>query len=173
VKNDGQIKQKIKQVVYRHRKAFVRHGLARHPENCSYNKRVTLPVHMSNRAALHVCGYCPDGETPNNVVCDASMGGDRQAGECPFFEAKNTAEALKEEFNENLGINGGAPREIGYIAKEYPDVAALLWVMGPGKGVNVEEPEEEGQPNILALFGNGEDLGDVPERPLVEDDDEP
>ena len=172
MKTDGQIKQKIKQVVYRHRKAFVRHGLARHPENCVYNERVTLPVHMSNRATLHVCGYCSEEGVPNNVVCDASMGGDRQAADCPFFEASKTAKALKEEFNENLGIDGGAPREIGYIAKEYPDVAALLWVIGPGSGANVEEPEDEEQPNILALFGNGEDLDDVPERPLVEEDDE-
>jgi hypothetical protein len=173
VKTEGQIKQKVKQVIFRHRKAFIRRGLARHPENCVYNERVKLPVHMSNRATLHICGYCPDGSTPNNVVCDASMGGDRQAAECPYFEAHRSADVLKEEFNDLLGIDGGAPKEIGFIAKEYPEVAALLWVLGPGKGANSEAPEdEEQQPNILALFGSGEDLGDVPERPLVEDEDE-
>jgi len=172
VKTEGQIKQKVKQVVYRHRKAFIRHGLARHPGNCTYNERVTLPIHMSNRATLHICGYCSDGENPNNIVCDASMGGDRQAADCPYFEARRSAEDLKEQFNEDLGIDGGSPKEIGYIAKEYPDVAALLWVMGPGKGTNADEPDGEEQPNILALFGNGEDLGDVPERPLVEDDED-
>jgi hypothetical protein len=173
VKTEGQIKQKVKQVIFRNRKAFIRHGLARHPENCTYNERVSLPVHMSNRATLRICGYCPEGDTPNNVVCDASMGGERQAAECPYFEAHRSAASLKEEFNDLLGIEGGTPKEIGVIAKEYPEIAALLWVLGPGKGANVEEPEEEEQPNILGFFGNGEDLGDVPERPLVEDDDEP
>ena len=171
MKTEGQIKQKVKQVVFRHRKAYIRHGLARHPGNCFFNRRVHLPVHMTNRVVLHICGYCSD--TPNNVVCDATMGGDRQAAECPYFEARKTADQLKDEFNEKLGVDGGPPREIGYIAKEYPDVAALLWVMGPGKGTNPEEPEEGEQPNILALFGSEEDLGDVAEHPLVEDDDEP
>jgi hypothetical protein len=177
VKSEGQLKQKAKQIIFRHRKAYVQRGLAKRPENCSHNRKVSLPVHMANRATLSVCGYCPDDGAPNNVVCDSTMGGDRQAGECPFFEARRTAEALKDEFNRKLGLNGHAV-EIGYIAKEYPDVAALLWVMGPGKPANREAPppEPENQGNILAFFGDfadelAEEPDDVPERPLVEDDD--
>lgn len=173
MKTDGQIRQKIKQVVFRHRKAFVRQGLARHPGNCAFNTKVTLPLHMANRATLHVCGYRSEEKTPNNVVCDATMGGERQARECPWFKTCRSAEELKGDFNDRLGVDGGAPKEIGYIAKEYPDVAALLWVMGPDKGVNPEEPEEKKEANILGFFGSGEDLGDVPERPLVEEDREP
>lgn len=170
MKSEGQIKQKIKQVVFRHRKAYIRHGLARHPENCTHNQKVSLPVHMSNRATLRICGYCPEGGEPNNVVCDSTMGGERQAGECPFFEPNRSAENLKEEFNRKLGLNGEDPVEIGYIAQEYPDVAALLWVLGPGKPANVKEPPEPpNEANILAFFGDGEDVGPVPERPLVEE----
>lgn len=174
MKSEGQIKQKIKQVVFRHRKAYIRHGLARHPENCRYNQKVRLPVHMANRATLRVCGYCPQGKSPNNVVCDSTMGGERQAAECPYFEAGRSADDLKDEFNQKMGLNGEAPVEIGYIAQEYPDVAALLWVLGPRKPANVKEPEEEkNEANILAFFGDGEDLEEVPERPLVEGHREP
>lgn len=168
MKTEGQVKQKVKQVIFRHRKAFVQRGLARHPENCTYNEKVRLPVHMANRATLRVCGYCPDGSTPNNVVCDASMGGERQAAECPYFEARRSADALKDEFNRRLGLDGSAV-EIGYIAKEYPDVAALMWVMGPGKNANRDEPAPEPQGNILAFFGDAEEPADLPDRPLVEE----
>lgn len=173
MKSEGQIKQKAKQTIFRHRKKYVEAGLSPRPQNCTYNTKVRLPVHMANRATLHVCGYAPDGSTPNNVVCDSTMGGDKQAAECPYFECRLEADALKQDFNQKLGIEGGAPKEIGYIAKEYPDVAALLWVMGPGKNSNSEEPAEEEQANILAFFGNAEEPDDLPERPLVEENDEP
>ena len=117
MKTEGQIKQKVKQVIFRNRKAFIRHGLARHPENCAYNERVKLPVHMANRATLHVCGYCPDEGDPNNVVCDASMGGDRQAAECPYFEADRSADALKEEFNDLLGVVPGHVKMVIQLVK--------------------------------------------------------
>lgn len=173
MKTEGQIRQQIKQVIYRHRKTYIRTNLSRHPENCAFNERVHLPVHMANRATLRVCGYCPNGEDRNNVVCDATMGGEAQAGNCGFFEPRVDAEMLKEEFNHKLGIDGGPPKEIGYIAKHYPDLAALLWVMGPGKGTNSEAPPAEDKANILAFFGDGdsEDM-DVPERPFVEETDE-
>jgi len=172
MKSDGQINQKIKQVIFRHRKAYIQKRLARHPDNCTFNDRVGLPIHMSNRASLGVCGYCDENDEPNNVTCDASMGGEQQAIACPYFEADKEAEELKKEFNENLGIEGGSPKEIGYIAKEYPDVAALLWVLGPSKDAKTAEPPQKEEPNILAFFGNGETVEDVPERPLVEEDDE-
>lgn len=173
MKGEGQIKQKVKQVVFRHRKAYIRRGMARHPENCVFNEQIHLPVHMANRASLRVCGYCPEGGEPSKVMCDATMGGERQAAECPVFQAHKSAEELKEEFNDKLGIEGGPPKEIGYIAQAYPDVAALLWVLGPGQGVNVGAPSEEnGEPNILAFFDDGKEVGDIPERPLVEDHNE-
>jgi len=100
------------------------------------------------------------------------MGGEQQAVECPFFTPCSTADELKAEFNENLGIEGGTPKDIGYIAKHYPDVAALLWVLGPSKGARTEDPEDE-DPNILAFFGKGEGVTEVPERPLVVEQNEP
>ena len=45
MKSAGQIKQKAKQTIFRHRKKYVEAGLSRRPQNCAYNERVTLPVH--------------------------------------------------------------------------------------------------------------------------------
>jgi hypothetical protein len=164
VKTEGQIKQKAKQVVFRHRKEYIRQGLAKRPENCLYNEEVRLPVHMANRATIHVCGYRSEG-CRNDVVCDSTMGGDRQAQECPYFQIRRGAEALKDEFN------GRISRGIGYLAKAYPDVAALMWVMGPGKEESARGPEvdPESRGNILAFFGDQEEPEDLPERPLVEE----
>lgn len=174
MKTEGQIKQKVKQVVYRHRKEFIRRRMATRPENCGHNRRISLPQHHSNRGSLGICGYCPEGEGPRNVVCDSSMEGERQAVQCPYYEGAASAQALKQEFNERLGLEGAHPVEIGYIAKEYPDVAALLWVLGPSnKQVNTAEPTPEPQENILAFFGDEEEPEDVPERPLVEDMEAP
>jgi len=169
MKSEGQIRQKVKQVIFRHRKEHVRQGLVKRPTNCRYNEEVRLPANMANRATIRVCGYHP-AEYRNNVVCDSSMGGDPQATECPYFQPLHSPEDLKEEFNAKLGLNGTTV-EIGVIAKEYPDIAALMWVMGPAKNVNTEEPDSSEENTILAFFGNGEEPEELPERPLVDDDE--
>jgi len=171
VKSEGQIKQKLKQVIYRHRKNYVAQGLARVPENCRHNRVVRLPVHTGNRAVIRVCGLdFGDGDT-NDVVCDSTMAGEEQARECQYFRECSTAGQLKDEFKQKLGLDGSTVN-IGVIAKEYPDVAALMWALGPGKPVDTKEPKPD-DPGILAFFGGPlEEPDEVPERPLVEDTDE-
>lgn len=171
MKSEGQIKQKLKQVIYRHRKNYVAQGLARVPENCCHNRVVRLPVHTGNRAVIRVCGLdLGEGDT-NDVVCDSTMAGEEQARKCEYFRECATAEQLKDEFKQKLGLDGTTVN-IGVIAKEYPDVAALMWALGPGKPVDKKEPKPEG-PGILAFFGGPiEEPEEVPERPLVEDTDE-
>lgn len=167
MKTESEIRQKLKQVLYRHRKNYVQKGLSRLPENCEHNRVVRLPVHTGNRATIRVCGYIgEDGET-NDRVCDSTMAGDVQAQECPFFECVKTATELKEEFKSKMGL-GDEVVPIGAVAKEYPDVAALKWVMDPGK-TDTEAPEEQDL-GILALLGAVEQDEDtnVPDRPLVE-----
>lgn len=170
MKTEGQVRQKLKQVIFRHRKEFVHAGLARRPQNCAHNRTVRLPVHTGNRASLRVCNYRL-GDDEMNVVCDPTMAGDEQAQECPYFSCRQTASSLKEEFKAKLGLDGSSV-QIGVIASEYPDVAALMWVMGPGKNVDVHDPDEP-QENILALFGSDalEEPERLPRRPLVEDGD--
>lgn len=172
MKSEGQIKQKLKQVVYRHRKNYVERGLARVPENCTHNRVVRLPVHTSNRATIRVCGLVLDDGDTNDLVCDSAMAGVEQARKCEYFQECTTAEKLKEEFKRKLGLDGSVVN-IGVIAKEYPDVAALMWALGPGKPVDKKAPDKPDDPGILAFFGGPiEEPDEVPERPLVEDSDE-
>jgi hypothetical protein len=158
VKTAGQIRQKLKQVVYRHRKEHVRRGLARRPENCEHNGVVHLPVHMANRETVRICRYVDDNGAWRNRVCDPALGGVQQAQACPHFSCCNTPESLKEDFGRGIGLDG-TPVEIGHIAKHYPDVAALMWVLGPVAGPQAPEddPIDDG---ILAFFGPSESLED-------------
>lgn len=166
MKTESEIKQKLKQVIFRHRKNYVQERLSRRPENCEHNRVVRLPVHTGNRASLRVCGYISDDGDTNDVVCDSTMAGEKQAQECPFFECGKDAKELKEEFKNRMGL-GKEVVPIGVIAKEYPDVAALKWALDPGK-TDPEEPEEA-DTSILAIFG--EDPQNLPDRPLVEDEE--
>lgn len=127
MKTDAQVRQKIKQVLFRYRKKFVREGLAKAPENCSFNVSVRYPFHAGGRT-LRVCRYVDAKGEWNNVVCDRAFGGVRTAEGCPHFRCSNTSESLKEVFRERWQTE---PVEIGEIAKAFPDVAALMWAMAP------------------------------------------
>lgn len=157
MKTEGQIKQKLKQVVYRHRKKFISSGMAKKPANCLYNRAVRLPVHTGNRATIRVCGLVQNGEHVCNVICDSTMAGDRQAEKCSFFENKDTAEELKKQFKAKIGLDGSAV-SIGEIAREYPDIAALMWVLGSGS-LSEEDPHKSEDEGILAFFGDSLEEG--------------
>lgn len=156
MKTEGQVRQKLKQVVFRHRKEHVKRGLATRPENCEHNGTVHLPLHLSNRTSLRVCRFVDDEGTWLNRVCDASMGGVEQAQGCPHFSCRHTPASLKADFGRQIGLDGTGV-EIGYIAKMFPDVAALMWVLGPAAGVGRESSEEPADDGILAFFGAHED----------------
>jgi hypothetical protein len=151
MKKSADVRHQLKQVIFRHRKRHVIEGMKRRPKNCKHNGVVQLPVHTSNRAEIHVCRF-QNGEGWNNRVCDSSMGGDLQARECKYFECENTAESLKDEIAEKMGLDG-TPVKLGELARDYPDVAALLWVLGPNKHIRAQA-EDEPNPNILAFFGD-------------------
>jgi hypothetical protein len=167
VKTQGQIKQKIKQVVFRHRKRFVQEGLSRKPENCQHHKTVRLPLHTGNRAVIGVCGL--EGK---DLVCDSTMAGVAQAQDCKFFCCGRSAEFLKKDFDSRLGLNG-EDIQIGAIAKDYPDLAALMWVMGASKNKVTKVQEDPVVLDILAVLGSEPEPDHIPERPLVEDRDAP
>ena len=171
MKKENEIKHQLKQVIFRHRKRHVVEGLKRKPVNCKHNDVVRLPVHPSNRAEIHVCRF-QNGEGWNNRVCDSSMAGDEQARQCKYFECRNTPESLKKEMMERMGLDGTAV-SLGELARDFPDVAALLWVLGPNKHIRAQA-EDEPQPNILAFFGDDpiaevEEVGDDVNR---EEEDE-
>jgi|GEM_PF-3033932 len=160
----GAIKHKLGQVVFRHRKRFIEEGLKRRPCNCAYNAPVKFPRKTSARETVHVCLFqIADRSAWNNTICDDAFDGASQAQQCPYFKCQNTAEDLKEMFASLLGLDG-TPVEIGWVAKHYPDIAALTWVLG-------EQPKAKPEHSVLDLVGK-EEPEELPEEPLAEEPNE-
>lgn len=159
MRREGQVRHKLKQVIFRHRKKFVEMGLSQVPENCKHNGVVRLPIHTGNRATIRVCRYVKDGDW-NNRVCDSTMGGEEQARGCPFFECSHTPESLKTEFSQKLGL-GDSEVHAGILAKEYPDIIALMWVLGTPQPN--DHPSNVSENSILAFLGSDslEDFEDL------------
>jgi hypothetical protein len=168
MRTDGQIRHKLKQLIFRHRKKFVEMGLAQRPQNCKHNGVVHLPVHTGNRATIHVCQYHSEKGEWERRVCDSSMSGDEQARECPHFKGCHTPESLKADFTRKLGL-GDDQTSSGQLAQEYPDLIALMWVLGTAaKKKNGDNSMPEGN-GILAFFGSdAEEPDEVPDEPLLE-----
>lgn len=109
------------------------------------------------------------------MVCDAALGGLRQAQNCPYFENRFSVDKLKSEFSSKLGLDG-TPISLGDLAREYPDIVALNWVLGQQKKGTMEETPttEKGKGNLLVLMPGDslEEPEDLPEQPLLDKADE-
>lgn len=119
----GAIRHKLKQVIYRHLKRKLEQELAEVPENCVYNDTVMDPYSQANDrfpVPIHVCIHSDVGER----LCDPRWGGNEKASGCPYFQVQQDKDSIKESFKEFMR---SAP--LHEIAAEYPDVAALLWVL--------------------------------------------
>jgi len=82
-------------------------------------------------------------------ICDAGFGGVALANRCPYFELKTDVDTLKRQFQSKF--SGGV--SLGDIARDYPDVVALMWVLETG----TEEPSQtnaDQHTSNLALFMN-------------------
>jgi len=121
MKTPREIRHKIKQAKYRHLKRAIRNGLSRKPCNCYYNRVVRPP----NQPNMGVCMKgAQDLSTWKGVVCDENMGGLGKASDCPFFKEKRTKEEITQKFEDFFN-----DADFIEVAKEYPDLAALMWVL--------------------------------------------
>jgi len=124
MKSEGKIKQKLKQVRFRHLKKRIDVSLKKVPRNCVHNERHVV-LNSDNPEPVGLCMY--NSETPEQwggVICDDEIDGCiKQAQDCPFFVASKSKGAITEEFQ--TLIDG----EVGPLASEYPDVAALQWML--------------------------------------------
>ena len=112
----SKVKQKLKQVKFRHLKAYLSDNLKSDPRNCTHNEITT-----SEKGEVGVCAY--EGSNLYGNVCDVSFGRDLSQ-ECGLFCPKRSKEELKKEFYEFIDKS-----PIGLVAKEFPDVTALIWVL--------------------------------------------
>lgn len=121
MKTEGQIKQKLKQVLFRHKKGFLQEHLKVCPENCIHNKPIQIPL------ASRLVGFCHHPQQKDPTVCDSYSAIFNKAEGCPLFTVSKEAESLKQDFQSLYEDN---KEHLGLLAEDYPDLAALLWVLG-------------------------------------------
>ena len=135
MKSVGKIKHKLRQVRHRLLQKAIRTGLSKKPCNCEH---AGLVRGNSSEPLFYVCLL--DSDRPREwegTVCDPSV-----PNTCPFFkpfrEKEQIADDFNREFDELL-----SQKDIGTIASQYPDVAALLWVIaGEDDDRNIKTEEE-------------------------------
>lgn len=173
MRTESQIRQKLKQVIFRHRKKFIESRLKQLPSNCKHNSLVQLRTPSQGRHVFRCCTLKNEDVDQTDMVCDRALGGVSQAKRCPYFENRHTAEKLKAEFAKKLGLDG-SPVSLGDLAREYPDIVALNWVLGQHRKDTNQETSVEGPGNLLVLMPGDslEEPENLPEQPLLEKSDE-
>lgn len=148
MKTEGQVRHKLQQVLFRHLKKRLEQNFHRSPEGCAHNVEpygMTVEAVEARQQTPRVCGL----QDKVGLICDSRLGGGDQARVCPRWEPRMTKDEVKAEFRALL------TRPRGEVAAEFPDAAALMWVL-------------DGDPVVEALEDDGEDL---PEE-LREEEDE-
>jgi len=124
MRTEAEIRQKLKQVQFRHLKKLLEANFKQRPCNCAHNE-----VHQSLNGSGDPIGLCMYGsENPEEwegVICDEAFGGITLARNCGTFKPHKTKIEIKAEFNALM-----ENEDLGVIAAQYPDVAALLWTLG-------------------------------------------
>lgn len=136
MRSESSIKHQIKQVMFRHRKKWLRKGMARHPENCVYNEESTQ---------VGCYRYCIH-KSRAGILCDSRYGGEQIASQCPFFQSCNNPDDLKVEFDDF--VESASKQE---LAQEFPDLVALLWTLGEDHvgELSIEEEEDLSSNELL------------------------
>jgi len=143
MRTQEQIKQQLKQVVFRHRQRKLRDLFKHKPTTCCNNRKVPLGV-----AHVRLCGVLNPAGIPRNVPCDSRIVGcDDMARECPLWGPRRDKADVKAEYH--ALIRSG---DRGLIAAEYPDIAALMWVLDDSTAEVLSESE------IAEMSGDDEEL---------------
>lgn len=140
MRTSGQVLQKMKQAQFRHIKREIRRLLKQTPSNCKLNRTLDLDI-----GPVGVCSL-------DCEVCDPRFGDRSQ--ECGKWEARHQKEEIKASLKDFFKT-----RDRADIAVRFPDVAALLWVLGEEKPDFPEEDplEDESLQRVLErILGLGE-----------------
>lgn len=148
-RSTGEVAQKLKQLLFRHRKHEIEQALSRAPETCAHN-RPTVVAGCDDPGLPRICGH----GSQVGLVCDLDYEGDAQALGCPLWEPARGADQIKADFRA-LVLEGPAA-----VSKRYPDAAALMWVLGQGVEGDLDESaadHQEASPSlgrgILRILG--------------------
>ena len=146
MRNQGQVKQQLKQVIYRHLQKKLRALFKQKPTTCGFNQGVLL----GDGGHVRLCGVLNASGVPRNVPCDDRiLGCYDMARECPLWGPMRDKRDVKAEYHRLIQSN-----DRGRIAAEYPDIAALMWVLDDPADVPSEDDiaemgdEEEDEPEV-------------------------
>lgn len=183
MKSAGSIRHKISQIRYRHLKKRLELELRQVPGNCAYNAVVpppTLPTGQSiNGLALGVplatgdgFGLCMFGAgdlskwTP--TFCDEQVDGGLRAKKCSDFCPRRSKDQIKEVFAQEL-----QEMTLAEVAYNYPDLAALIWVLDESDLPPLDAVEEAVADPIKSVEVTPEPPPVVPDPPVVLEPSEP
>lgn len=138
MKSEGEVRQKLKQVLFRYQKKLVRSNFKKAPGTCQHNAEVEL----STDGFVGVCMYHLDSR-PRGVVCDSRIAGNEQARSCDLWEPLQDKDEIKASFRELFEDTV----DLGPVAVLYPDLAALFWVLDEGTTPD-DDPEDEDLDNL-------------------------
>ena len=130
MKTVGEVRQKLKQVRFRHAKRELDDALSVTSLNCEHNTVVEIP-------GVGEVGLCNVAPTP--VMCDAARGCDLSSS-CGRYSSLHTKDTVKEQVE--AALNASIPE----VAAKYPDAAALMWVL-------TDEPPALDAPVLTDPFG--------------------
>ena len=128
MKTPSAVRQKLKQLRFRYLKKWLDATLKVAPHNCAHNVVFEPP---NGAPEIRCCtliresGSLVKPPAVYGVVCDPRHGGLERAAACPHYKPLCEKETAKKEFYDELNS-----MTLPQIAAEYPDMAALLWVLG-------------------------------------------
>lgn len=116
MRNEKEILRKIHQLRFRKMKRFLSQKLSVVPPNC---------VHNLDQRPLRVCTLFREDLDPDTpyLVCDEKLDGGLLCRSCKHFNPA-PKERLKDTFNRQMN-------DPQLLTQNYPDLAALLWVLDP------------------------------------------
>lgn len=118
---ESNIRHQLRQVVFRHLQKRLKANFKQKPSTCSHN--ITMPLERG--VAVGLCGVMSAEGVMRGSPCDLRIPGcHKMAKGCPLWEPLQTKDEVKADFN--AIIQSG---DRGVIASNFPDVAALLWVL--------------------------------------------
>jgi hypothetical protein len=141
MRSQGHIKQQLKQVTFRHLKKKLRELFKQRPDTCQHNLAVVLDAD----SYVCLCGVLAGDGTARNIPCDPRIPGCLDmARECPLWHPLRDKVEVKAEFHAVLR------GDRGLLASQYPDIAALMWVL--------DDPEEmPGEDELEAELADDEE----------------
>jgi hypothetical protein len=143
MKSAGAIHRKLEQVRFRYLKKSLEQGLRRTPSNCVHNASAEHPLVPEHEVQLCTNPDFRKLGVPL-MLCDSEY--ENRAPTCSAFCLRQTKEDIKATFKAEM-----TSLTVAEIAAQYPDMAALMWVLeeDPAAAVIPEVYEEEGTPDLV------------------------